>query len=262
MNPRILTSCAIALAAVTIPVQGNAQRRVAFQEASVTVQQLVCPPNEEDLKECREQAKVRGDLAKAIRSDDYPRRARIEQRGGVVRFRLLADPKDGSRPGACTIVISSGDPDIDAETCKLLKRRVRFDVQSVNAVRTGVDGRIIYTPSWETTAWDPPKPIIHTGYLFGDASDRPVCWTKKIRPEGAGFRVFLELKQPNFNIGLSPAPEVRPEELPDGKIGSSFFLTPGEEVMIWNNPHDACTMKIVQKDGRPAVEQHATFSWH
>jgi len=263
MALKILTSCAIVFAFATISAPSNAQeRRVTFREASVTVQLLECPPKEEGLIECREQAKVRGDIANAIRWDDYPWRARIDQRGGIVRFRLLADTKDISRAGACTIVISSGHDDIDAETCKLLKRRVRFEAQSVNVMRTGVDGRVIYIPSWETTDREPPSPIIHIGYLFGDASDRPRCWTKKVQPEGVGFRIYLELEQPNFNTGSEPAPQVRLEKLPDGKSGSSFFLAPGDGVGILGTPHNACAMKIVEKDGRPAVKQHATFSWH
>lgn len=260
--PRLLTLCILALAVASIPAQSSAQRRVTFQESSVTVQQLVCPPKEKDLKECRDQATLRGDIAKAIRSDDYPQRAGNEQRGGTVRFRLLADPKDASRPGNCLIVMSSGHEDLDAETCKWLKRRVRFEAQSVNAMRTGVDGRVTWVPPWWGTAYDPREPIIHTGFLFGDVSDKPVCWTNKVRREETGFRVYLDRQHPNFVPGPSPTPDFRPEELSDGKRGSSFFLAPGESVMMSTNPHDACTMKIVQKDGRPAVEQHATFSWH
>jgi len=127
------------------------------QPESVTVQLFVCPSkNERSISECGTQATIQGDAANLISFYDYPARANREQRGGVVYFRLFADtskqvagnPTNGYRSGDCRIIRSSGHEDLDNETCKLLKRRAIFLPNSVNATQSGVNGRVIWVPSW------------------------------------------------------------------------------------------------------------------
>lgn len=124
----------------------------------VTVQLLVCSPEKErSIPECSTQAAIQGEATKLISFYDYPARANRQQRGGVVYFRLLADtskplkglPANGYGAGDCRIARSSGHEDLDKETCKLLKRRVTFSAESVDSTRTGVDGRVIWVPSWK-----------------------------------------------------------------------------------------------------------------
>lgn len=57
-------------------------------------------------------------------ANDYPSRALREGREGVTRFRVTVTA-DG-RAANCTIVSSSGHPDLDEATCKNVERRARF----------------------------------------------------------------------------------------------------------------------------------------
>ncbi len=55
---------------------------------------------------------------------DYPSRAQREERSGTAGFRLQIGA-DG-RVTDCTITSSTGHPDLDEATCRLLPRRARF----------------------------------------------------------------------------------------------------------------------------------------
>ena len=55
---------------------------------------------------------------------DYPSRAQREERSGTAGFRLEIGP-DG-RVTSCTITSSTGHPDLDEATCRLLPRRAKF----------------------------------------------------------------------------------------------------------------------------------------
>lgn len=55
---------------------------------------------------------------------DYPSRALREEREGVTRFRVNVDAN--GRVTNCQITGSSGHPDLDETTCKLITRRGRF----------------------------------------------------------------------------------------------------------------------------------------
>ncbi|NJS14311.1 MAG: energy transducer TonB, partial [Sphingopyxis sp.] len=57
--------------------------------------------------------------------EDYPARAQREERTGTAGIRVAVGP-DGRITG-CDITASSGHGDLDAETCKLVTRRGRFD---------------------------------------------------------------------------------------------------------------------------------------
>lgn len=56
--------------------------------------------------------------------NDYPTSAMREGRQGTTRFRVTVGP-DG-RVTDCTVTGSSGSPDLDDTTCKLITRRARF----------------------------------------------------------------------------------------------------------------------------------------
>ncbi|MEQ1498137.1 MAG: TonB family protein [Novosphingobium sp.] len=70
-------------------------------------------------------ATPRGDSARWLTTDDYPRRGLINQREGRVGYRLSID--SAGRATACTVTKSSGFPELDEATCQLLPRRARFD---------------------------------------------------------------------------------------------------------------------------------------
>ena len=70
-------------------------------------------------------AKPKGNPARWATNDDYPARAQREEREGTTGFRVAVGP-DGRVTG-CDVTSSSGHPDLDAETCKLVTRRARFD---------------------------------------------------------------------------------------------------------------------------------------
>jgi len=70
-------------------------------------------------------AKAKGNPGRWATNDDYPARAQREEREGTAGFRVSVGP-DGRVTG-CDITSSSGHPDLDQETCKLVTRRARFD---------------------------------------------------------------------------------------------------------------------------------------
>lgn len=59
-----------------------------------------------------------------VTTDDYPSRALREEEEGTTRFTLSVGA-DG-KPTNCSIVNSSGHPDLDAASCANLMRRARF----------------------------------------------------------------------------------------------------------------------------------------
>jgi len=60
-----------------------------------------------------------------VTNADYPSRAMREERQGTTRFNVSVGA-DG-RVAGCTITGSSGHADLDAEVCKLITRRARFN---------------------------------------------------------------------------------------------------------------------------------------
>ncbi len=66
----------------------------------------------------------RGDPQGWVSSDDYPPAALRNEEQGSTGVRLDVGP-DG-KPTNCTVTRSSGFPDLDDTTCKLLMRRARF----------------------------------------------------------------------------------------------------------------------------------------
>ena len=68
--------------------------------------------------------KPRGNPAEWLSSDDYPASAQRDNAQGVTGFRLEVDAN--GRVTNCAVTSSSGNADLDAQTCKLLPRRARF----------------------------------------------------------------------------------------------------------------------------------------
>ena len=67
----------------------------------------------------------RGNPGRWATNDDYPARAMREEREGTTGFRVTYGA-DG-RVTSCDVTSSSGHSDLDAETCKLITRRARFN---------------------------------------------------------------------------------------------------------------------------------------
>jgi len=67
----------------------------------------------------------KGNPGRWVSNDDYPSRAIREEAQGTVRFMLTVGP-DG-RASDCSVTGSSGNSDLDATACRLLKQRARFD---------------------------------------------------------------------------------------------------------------------------------------
>ncbi|RIV92253.1 energy transducer TonB [Aurantiacibacter xanthus] len=59
-----------------------------------------------------------------ITTDDYPRRDLMRENEGTVRYRLVV--ASNGRVETCEVTQSSGHSGLDAETCRLLQRRARF----------------------------------------------------------------------------------------------------------------------------------------
>ncbi|WP_161981450.1 energy transducer TonB [Aurantiacibacter suaedae] len=60
-----------------------------------------------------------------ITTNDYPRRDLMREHEGTVRYRLVV--ASNGRVETCEVTQSSGHSGLDAETCRLLQRRARFD---------------------------------------------------------------------------------------------------------------------------------------
>ncbi|AUW59403.1 energy transducer TonB [Sphingobium sp. SCG-1] len=82
------------------------------------------PPPPPAPKVAASRAAPRGSPGSWVTDADYPSRAQREERSGTTGFKLDIGP-DG-RVTNCTVTSSSGSPDLDAETCRLLPRRARF----------------------------------------------------------------------------------------------------------------------------------------
>lgn len=79
---------------------------------------------EEAAKHANEPPRPLGNAGRWATNDDYPATAMREEREGSTSFKATISP-DG-RVSACDITQSSGHADLDAETCKLVIRRARF----------------------------------------------------------------------------------------------------------------------------------------
>lgn len=60
-----------------------------------------------------------------IANNDYPPAAQREGREGVVRFEAMID--SNGKVVNCTVIASSGHADLDETTCRLVRRRARFE---------------------------------------------------------------------------------------------------------------------------------------
>ena len=80
------------------------------------------PPPTPDLSKA---GTPRGNPGRWATNDDYPARAMREEREGTAGFRVTYNVE--GRVTSCDITSSSGHADLDAETCKLITRRGRFN---------------------------------------------------------------------------------------------------------------------------------------
>ncbi|HET6537602.1 MAG TPA: energy transducer TonB [Sphingopyxis sp.] len=80
------------------------------------------PPATPDLSQS---GSPRGNPGRWATNDDYPARAMRDGREGTTGFRVTYGA-DGRVTG-CDVTASSGHSDLDAETCKLITRRARFN---------------------------------------------------------------------------------------------------------------------------------------
>ena len=80
------------------------------------------PPPTPDLSQA---GTPRGNPGRWATNDDYPARAMREEREGTTGFRVTYNAE--GRVTACDVTSSSGHADLDAETCKLIQRRGRFN---------------------------------------------------------------------------------------------------------------------------------------
>jgi protein TonB len=69
--------------------------------------------------------RAKGVLASLFRSDDYPAEALRRDEQGTVAFMLNINRH--GRVRRCTIATSSGSAALDRRTCRILKRRARFE---------------------------------------------------------------------------------------------------------------------------------------
>jgi TonB family protein len=74
----------------------------------------------------------RGNLARFVTNNDYPASALRRHAQGTVVFRLHIDAT--GRVGDCAVVESSGDADLDATSCRVMRQRARLEPA------TGQDG--------------------------------------------------------------------------------------------------------------------------
>lgn len=82
------------------------------------------------------------------RFDDYPMKAFEEQWKGAATFEVIVDPQ--GRPTDCSIIHSSGYPQLDRETCFIAMHRARF------SPARGPDGAAVYGAYRSMVKWHRP----------------------------------------------------------------------------------------------------------
>ena len=146
----------------------------------------------------------RGNPGNWVVTADYPIRALREAREGTTGFEVTVGT-DG-RVTACTIVVSSGSPDLDAATCDLVTRRARFNPATDRAARPIV-GTYSNRVRWVIPVGPPPEPREFMLSFVVDVDGRPV----ECRSEGL---------PPDKLLGTSPCstvPKMEPYRDADGK---------------------------------------------
>jgi len=91
---------------------------------SVLATEACPPPPPPPPKSTRPNPVPRGNPGRWANANDYPSRALREEREGTTRFSVTVNAK--GRVDTCTVTGSSGHADLDAATCKNIKRRARF----------------------------------------------------------------------------------------------------------------------------------------
>lgn len=89
-------------------------------------------------------------LRGAIRDSDYPRAARRARVEGSVTVRFTVDP--GGRARGCAVSRSSGSPELDATTCRLIEGRYRYA-----PARDGAGRPVEELRGWRQDWWLEPR---------------------------------------------------------------------------------------------------------
>gem|GEM_PF-2944444 len=98
--------------------------------------------------------------------------------------------------------------------------------------------------------------------MFGDTSDPRICWIDRVTREGSGFRVHLGKQRRITRDGWSKEiPITLPSAPGHVGLGGSFAIGLGEQLFASNSASDSCSMTVVEKYGRPAVEVHIMSGW-
>jgi TonB family protein len=99
------------------------------------------------LKAAKSPPRPTGNPGNWATSSDYPSRALRLQKGGAVRFLLVVGP-DG-KPTQCKIAFSSGIPELDNATCRLVMLRAKFR-PAMNAEQQPITGYYVNRVRWVT----------------------------------------------------------------------------------------------------------------
>lgn len=92
--------------------------------APPSIDTVASPPPKLDVAVHPRAATPAGNPGEWVTTDDYPITALDAMREGIASFHLTVDSM--GRVSGCTISSSSGSPDLDAATCRLVSQRARF----------------------------------------------------------------------------------------------------------------------------------------
>lgn len=81
-------------------------------------------------------------------ANDYPRASISRRASGEVQ--VLVTVADDGKPTNCRVVRSSQDADLDATTCAIFMKRVRYEPA------VGTDGKPVDGPFYATLRWALP----------------------------------------------------------------------------------------------------------
>ncbi|GEM_PF-1944637 len=262
-KPIIATAAAILVTLGLAHGTAIAQPVQTEPEAVLPITLLLRECQETDRRKCANQVRPRGNPQSWVTVDDYPSGAWRRKEEGVAHFRLSVH---SGRVTNCEVIASSGSKELDDLTCRLMTRRGRFH-QQAEGVTQNIDGQMTWVLPLSPPPSPPPRPrrpppqsLIENQLVYGDPSDAPICWVDAVHREGSGFRIYLQHVRRMTRGTDGEAIEVVPGRLPDGKgMGGSFYLGLGEAALTTNSRLNYCFMKVVEEDGRPAVQQHSVF---
>ena len=221
---RLILICAAGLA---VSGAASAQPTAVPRSAPIVMPTVALPPPPAPPRSGKERsATPTGNPGEWVTADDYPLGALRAEVQGTTAFRLMIGT-DG-RVTACTITVSSGSPELDEATCRLVTQRAVFSPalnRKGKAVEGSYSSRIRWViPQSEALAIDPESRAM-TFIVEADGSATGCIETLngkpvELRPEKSPcsmserFKPFLDAKgQPvrkrvtiTFNVAVSDAP--------------------------------------------------------